>query len=113
MFTIYDTPEICRGPQPSRLVARDDHIPVQVGSFFRLQDLSIVALNGAGEVMRPVPLILDTNATYDLIDTSDFRLSGEGIRTLRPGKFQILIRPYCSRPPGSPEPKIMVYYTVK
>lgn len=113
MFTINDTPEICNGSHPSRLVAHEDHITVLVGSSFHLQDLSIVAVDGAGKVTGPVPLVLDTNATYDMLDTSDFRALGEGIRTLRPGKFQILIRPYCSGPPGSPEPKITVYYTIK
>lgn len=113
LFTVNDTPEICGGPHPSRLVAHEDHITVLVGSSFHLQDLSIVAIDGAGNVMGPVPLVLETNAPYDILDTSDFRAFGGGIRTLRPGRFQILIRPYCSGPPGSPEPKITVHYTVK
>ncbi len=110
MFTIYDLRELCKGPQPSRLIPREDHVQIKIGNMFSLQDLSVVAVNSAGEIMKPIPIILDTDARSDLIDASAFRANADGIRALQPGRFHVRIRPLCS---GSEGPQAVICYTVE
>ncbi len=108
-FTIYTLKEACEGPHPTRLVAREDHIQLRSGQVFHMRDVSIVAVDSEGKVMKPVPITVDSDATSEMIDTWNFGAPTDEIRALRPGKFRMRFRALCSHP----APEVTIYYTVK
>ena len=74
-----------------------------------MQDVSIVAVDSEGKVMKPVPITVASDATSEMIDTWKFGAPTDEIRALRPGKFRMQFRALCS----DPAPEVTIYYTVK
>ena len=112
MFSAPDTQKLCASTSiVHQFVAREDHFNVAVGNPFYLSELRIVALNSAGRILKPIPITVETDAAvFDLIYISSYQTKGNGIFILRPGTFQVRVRPFCE---GSDSAKLIIQYTVK
>lgn len=93
MFSAPDMPALCATVEkPAKLIARENHIQIRVGELFSFGDLNIVAVDSTGQLLKPIPIIVDTDADINkTIDITNYRETSGRILALRSGSFQIWI----------------------
>jgi hypothetical protein len=128
MFTVPALPEICASaPSPDRLMPREDHIEITPGELFSFRALNVLAVDGAGMPLQPVPIIVDieveTPAIVTLVDGEAYKQTGRTdienacceALALQPGTFRLRIHTLCAALVGSThkEKETIIHYRVK
>lgn len=111
MFTAPDLQAACtNSKQPASLFFRNASLLLRIGRRFHLGQLVVLAVNGSGQILPPVPIALDAELKDPpLLDLKSDSLSDTSILPLASGRLRLRARTVCpSQSVGNTLPVIVV-----